>query len=201
TGTPPQTSTVPTPPPKEAKPPEPSPPTQLSMPPPPVQPARDGAGVIENPFHVELGTPSKATLENNEVSYFLASLPAGRFKVVLDMRQFDGKNSSLHSTLSITDADGAVVKDEVISFDERDVAWRGTYNFSLKRPMKAGFKLTNFRDKADFWLVVVQMPGPEATTNSNVDAGESRQDDLRESDRKEGNLQIRPLMLKAPLLL
>jgi hypothetical protein len=200
-GAPPQTSTVPTQPPREAKPPESSPPTQSSMPQPPVQPAQDGAGVIESPFHLELGTPSKATLEKNEVSYFLASLPAGKFKVVLDTRQFDGKNTTLHSTLSITDADGAIVKDEVISFDEIDVAWRGTYNFSLKRPMKAGFKLTNFRNKADFWLVVLQMPSLEATENANVDAGESHQDDLRVSDGKEDNPQMRLLTLKAPRLL
>src|SRR5262249_6204489 len=155
--------------------------------------------VVDYPFPLVLGAAAKVTLDTNEVSYFLVSLPAGSFKVVLDTRQFDGQNSNLQSGLSITDIDGAIIKNEAIRFNEVDVAWRGTYDFSLRQPMKTGFKLTNFHNKADFWLVVLEMPSPKATENPTTDEAEIKPDDLRASARQE--YSPRMLALKQPLVM
>lgn len=181
-------------PPVVTKPSDSSPPTPASIGLPAVQTIQDGPRGVDNPFRSELGVPSKITLEKNEVSYFLVSLPAGRFKVVLDTRQFEGTNANLQSALTITDVDGVVLKDDAIRFNAVDVAWRETYSFSLKQPMKTGFKLTNFHNKADFWLVVLPMLSPGVTEKPTTDEAESQEDDLRALARQDLSPHMRALL-------
>jgi hypothetical protein len=175
-------------PPVVAKLPESFPPTQPLLVLPAVQTVQDGPRGVENPFRLELGVPVNISLDKDEVTHFLIALLEGNFKVVLDTRrQFKGESSNLQSALSMTDEDGAVVKDRVIRFNEIDVSWRKTYNFSLEKPTKTGFRLINFHNKTDFWIVILPMPSPRATDNPQRDEAEIKQDAVKESDLKEYN--------------
>lgn len=113
------------------------------------------ANGIGNPEPLQLGVIYEVTLEKNEESYFRLSSPARDFKIVLDMRRADNRDSNLISALSILDEDGAVVQDGAVGFNEIDVDHRKTAIFSLgKQPAIVGFKLLNEHDTATFWLTV-----------------------------------------------
>jgi hypothetical protein len=118
---------------------------------------------IDNPVPLESGVPTKVTLDTNDEYYFRLSSPASDFRIVLDTRRADNKQSNLQSRLSVLDEDGGVVEDGVLRFNEIDVGFRKTASFSSKQAARFGFKLLNTSGTADFWLIVSREPAPRFT--------------------------------------
>lgn len=116
---------------------------------------------IDNPIPLELGVINKITLGKNEEGYFRLSTPASKLKILLDMRRADGRFTNLQSTLSILDQDGAVLKGRAIGFNEIDVGYRKTTEWSSKEPANIGFKLLNKNATSDFWLTVLEKPASQ----------------------------------------
>ena len=110
---------------------------------------------IDNPSPIQLGVINQVALDRNERAYFRTSLPAGEYKVVLDIQSGTGKNTNLQGGLSILDQDGGVKEPDVISFNVVEVDSRGVYRFSLRKPATVGFKLSSNQDKMNFWLTLL----------------------------------------------
>lgn len=165
-----------------------------------------GAQGVDNPLPLEASVTRKLTLEQKGAAYFSATLPAGDFKVVVDTRLADQTTPfcGLQSDLSMTDSDGVITQENVIMFKEfGDVAWRKTYNFSLKKPMKLGFKLRNDCNTVEFWLTILKM---EARSGDMADDKPQvvtlKEDDLKSFDPKKADIIPFPFFGKTmPILM
>ncbi|HKX31731.1 MAG TPA: hypothetical protein VJ302_28865 [Blastocatellia bacterium] len=113
---------------------------------------------LDNPLPLKLGETNKLDLFENEESHLKISLPAGRFKIILDTRRSDWKRGGLFGQLSILNSSGVVEKPNVIRINVEDIVDRGSYGFSLKSPSTFILKLTNYRWRQMFWLTVLKEP-------------------------------------------
>jgi hypothetical protein len=114
---------------------------------------------LDNPLLFKLGEKNKADLFDNEEIHLKISLPAGRFKILLDTRRNDWKYSNLGGALSILNGDGTAWEQRAIRVIELDILARKSYAFSLKSPSTFILKLTNDnRVRQLFWLTVLQEP-------------------------------------------
>jgi hypothetical protein len=78
------------------------------------------------PFVLGFGTVLKMSLEPEQEFYLRLPEAAQAVKVVLDMRNVDGRHSNLQSRLSGLNRDGTVAAKSLINFNEIDVGARKT---------------------------------------------------------------------------
>jgi hypothetical protein len=118
-------------------------------------------GSPDAPFMLGFGTVLKMSLEPEQEYYLRLPEAAEAVKVVLDMRNADGRHSNLQSRLSGLNRDGTVAAKSLINFNEIDVGARKTVTWSTRQTMPVGFKLLNGGAPADFWLSVRPEPAPQ----------------------------------------
>lgn len=113
---------------------------------------------VDNPMPLATGTTYKLTLETDEESYFSFAAPARELKIVLDMQMRPKKRGHISSKLSLLDADGAVVDDNIILLSQFKTAFRETKSIGVKPGSVVGLKLLNGGKLADLWLTVLPEP-------------------------------------------
>jgi hypothetical protein len=123
--------------------------------------SRSDGGSPDAPFLLGFGTVLKMSLEPEQEFYLRLPEAAEAVKVVLDMRNVDGRHSNLQSRLSGLNRDGTVAEKSLINFNEIDVGARKTVTWSTRQRMPVGFKLLNGGTPADFWLSVRPEPAPQ----------------------------------------
>ena len=102
-----------------------------------------GGQSVDNPAPLAFGALHKVTLEQNETFYFRLATPASAFTIIEDVRLKKRERGNIQTKLSILDTDGGVVEPNIIHFNEIDVGYRKTVSFSVKQPVRFGFKLVN----------------------------------------------------------
>jgi hypothetical protein len=188
-GAPTQTSTGQMPSPKGAKPPESSPPAPPSVTPPPVHTAQGSARDVDHPLSLEAFVTREVTLDANGAAYFVAPLPAGDFKIVVDTRKVDRTSGNLQSDLSLTDPDGVILKQNVMTFNAIEAGWRQTYDFSLHKPTQLGLKLRNTLNTVAFWLTILTLePRAKDATEDAPEVVTLTEDDLTSFAPKKAHL-------------
>jgi hypothetical protein len=115
---------------------------------------------LDNPEPLKLGDTYKTSLYENEEHHLKISLPAGRFKVILDSRRIDGKNSNLQGSLSILNSAGVVIKENAVYLNLIDFGYRGVYPFNQRTPETLILKLANKTFKQKYWLTVLKESAP-----------------------------------------
>ncbi len=115
-----------------------------------------GGNSVDRPAPLAVGALHKVTLGQNEEYYFRLTAPVSAMTIVEDVRLSKrDRSSNLQTRLDVLDADGGVVRDDVIIFNEVDVGYRKTAPFSTKQPSQAGFKLVNNTNSVEVWLAVL----------------------------------------------
>jgi hypothetical protein len=115
---------------------------------------------LDNPEPLKLGDTYKISLYENEEHHLKISLPAGRFKVILDTRRIDGKNSNLQGALSILNSAGVVINKDAIFLNLVGYDYRGVYAFNQRTPATLILKLANKTFKQKYWLTVLKESEP-----------------------------------------
>jgi hypothetical protein len=186
-----------------------------------------GGNSIDDPAPLAPGVTHQVTLAENEIRYFrLSGGPLSAMRIVQDVRTSDGQPSNLQTDLSVLDEDGAVAQRGVIRINEVDVGYRGTANFTSRRPARFGFKLANDSGASDVWLTVSNdesvafvplfgkvVPQPLLPAQDAIGALDQHEDryyvvelrrgdykvtlDVTSDDRKPGNLQMYVAVLDA----
>jgi hypothetical protein len=113
------------------------------------------------PLALTTGTIQRMSLDANGEYYLRLAEPPGDLEIVVDMRRVDGANSNLQSTLAVLDANGAVLQNRFINFNEIGTRARKTATLPVRRSESIGFKLLNGDAAADFWFIVRPEPAPE----------------------------------------
>jgi len=114
-----------------------------------------GGHSVDSPAPLAFGALHKVTLERNETIYFQLVTAANAFTIIEDVRLQNRERGNLQTKLSILDTDGGVVQSDIIRFNELDVGYRKTVSFSVKQPVRFGFKLVNVGSRSsDVWLTV-----------------------------------------------
>jgi hypothetical protein len=108
----------------------------------------------DDPVLLTPGIVHRISLDANGEYYVRLAAPTGDLQIVIDMRRVDGSNSNLQGTLAVLDANGTVLQDRFITFNEIGTGARKTATLPLRRSGPIGFKLLNGDVPADFWLVV-----------------------------------------------
>jgi hypothetical protein len=111
---------------------------------------------LDNPEPLELGDTYKTSLYENEEHHLKISLPAGRFKLILDSRRVDGKNSNIQGRLSILNSDGVVIKADAIFLNSVSFGHRKVYPLTQRTPATLILKLANMGYKQKYWLTVLK---------------------------------------------
>jgi hypothetical protein len=109
---------------------------------------------VDNPVPVALNTIAKVRLDANEEFYLRLPSPAREIDIVMDMRLVENANSNLIAALSVLDENGGVIGDSVIGFNLIDRGARKTVSYSVRQPVRLGFKLVNRTKPADFWVTI-----------------------------------------------
>jgi hypothetical protein len=115
---------------------------------------------LDNPAPLKLGDTFKMSLYENEEHHLKISLPAGRFKVILDSRRVDGKNSNIQGRLSILNSDGVVIKADAIFLNLIGFGQRKVYPLTQRTPATLILKLANLEFKQKYWLTVLKESDP-----------------------------------------
>jgi hypothetical protein len=137
---------------------------------------------LDNPLPLKLDETYKADLFEKEENHFKISLPAGRYKILLDTRRNNWINTNLFGQLSILNNNGTLKKPNVISIGVVANLTRESYGFSLNSPSTFILKLTNYRWRQLFWLTVLKEPirsfipivgeiTPEPLTPGQIESG------------------------------
>ena len=108
----------------------------------------------DRPAPLAPGTIQKIGLGPNQEYYLQLPEPVGDLKIVADMRHIDNRSSNLQSRISLLDANGAMLQDRIINFNEIDVGARQTATWSTRQPQRVAIRLLNGDAPADFWLSV-----------------------------------------------
>jgi hypothetical protein len=116
---------------------------------------------VDNPLPLAAGTTYQLTLDENEESYFRFTAPAREIKLVLDMQVRPKKSGHIASTLSLLDADGAVVDASIMMLSQYNTAFRETQSLGVKPGSVVGLKLLNQGRLADLWLTVLPEPASQ----------------------------------------
>jgi hypothetical protein len=108
----------------------------------------------DRPAPLAPGTIQKIGLGPNQEYYLQLPEPVGDLTIVADMRHIDNQSGNLQSRISLLDANGAVLQDRIINFNEIDVGARKTATWSTRQPQRVALRLLNGDAPADFWLSV-----------------------------------------------
>lgn len=121
----------------------------------PAMAADSPKNTADAPMTLRLKTPAQFVLDKNEAAFYRIALPAEEVQIVLDVARKDGRQGNIQAQLSLLDADGDVIQNSGLSFNEIHYRYRKVAYLTLKRPGTVAFKVTNSNaDPARFWLAV-----------------------------------------------
>lgn len=114
------------------------------------------ANGIDNPLPLQVGVTYKVHLRRNEEAYFRTSTAVVETKAILDARLTGARDGHLSGLLAISRADGTVLNNRFMQFNEADVARREVGVFAENSAAVVGLKLSNSgTEQHTFWLTLV----------------------------------------------
>lgn len=114
-----------------------------------------GFGSVDNPYPMTLGVSRTGQLEDDEFVVMATSIPAGDYKLIVDLWHPDWDSTNIQGKVSTLDADG-VETGRILGFNEIGSEWRKVHRFTVDGPTEMGFKVLNtHRTPVKYWVTLL----------------------------------------------
>lgn len=113
-------------------------------------------GTVDDPEIIDFNKTYRVKLGKNEESFLQLSSAASGLMVVVDLLLSDYRNSNIQGTVSVLDADGVIIANKLVSFNEIDTSFRKLGNWSAPAHEKYGLKLLHKNSSGVFFVTVMK---------------------------------------------